>query len=200
VLEPIAVALAVAVVTHHLGQAERTEHGAHPLHASANRAGDLTRVQLLIIYQQFNDCECYRIAEQAAQTRLPIAILFHAPSLSRFRNSENVENKRAVSAIQSEVGLRYKQVMTEVRFVDTTLRDGQQSLWAYNMRTGMMVAVADQIDDAGFEAAELGGPVEMPKCVKELREDPWERYRLIIPKFKKTPLRLIHGTRSGFAS
>jgi hypothetical protein len=75
VLEPIAVALAVAVVTHHPGQAERTERGAHPLHASANSAGDLARVQLLIICQQFNDCECYRIAEQAAQTRLPIAIL-----------------------------------------------------------------------------------------------------------------------------
>ena len=89
--------------------------------------------------------------------------------------------------------------MAEVRFVDTTLRDGQQSLWAYNMRTGMMVPVAEQIDEAGYEAIELGGPVEMPKCVKELREDPWERYRLIIPKFKKTPLRLIHGTRSGFA-
>jgi oxaloacetate decarboxylase alpha subunit len=89
--------------------------------------------------------------------------------------------------------------MTDVRFVDTTLRDGQQSLWAYNMRTGMMVPVAEPMDEAGFEAIELGGPVEMPKCVKELREDPWERYRLIIPKFKKTPLRLIHGTRSGFA-
>src|SRR5262245_34425244 len=89
--------------------------------------------------------------------------------------------------------------MTEVRFVDTTLRDGQQSLWAYNMRTGMMVPVAEQLDEAGYEAVELGGPVEMPKCVKELREDPWERYRLVIPKFKKTPLRLIHGTRSGFA-
>jgi oxaloacetate decarboxylase alpha subunit len=89
--------------------------------------------------------------------------------------------------------------MKEVRFVDTTLRDGQQSLWAYNMRTGMMVPVAEQMDQAGFEAIELGGPVEMPKCIKELREDPWERYRLIIPKFKGTPLRLIHGTRSGFA-
>jgi oxaloacetate decarboxylase alpha subunit len=89
--------------------------------------------------------------------------------------------------------------MTEVRFVDTTLRDGQQSLWAYNMRTGMMVPVVEQMDEAGFEAIELGGPVEVPKCVKELREDPWERYRQVIPKFKKTPLRLIHGTRSGFA-
>jgi len=89
--------------------------------------------------------------------------------------------------------------MTEVRFVDTTLRDGQQSLWAYGMRTGMMVPVADLMDEAGFEAIELGGPVELPKCVKELREDPWERYRLVIPKFRRTPLRLIHGTRSGFA-
>src|SRR6266511_886708 len=89
--------------------------------------------------------------------------------------------------------------MTEVRFVDTTLRDGQQSLWAYNMRTGMIVPVVEPMDQAGFEAIELGGPVELPKCVRELREDPWERYRHVIPKFKRTPLRLIHGTRSGFA-
>jgi len=89
--------------------------------------------------------------------------------------------------------------MTDVRFVDTTLRDGQQSLWAYGMRTGMMVPVVAQMDEAGFEAIELGGPVELPKCVRELRENPWERYRLVIPQFRKTPLRLIHGTRSGFA-
>ncbi len=89
--------------------------------------------------------------------------------------------------------------MSEVLFVDTTLRDGQQSLWAYNMRTGMIVPIVEHIDAAGFEAVELGGPVELPKCIKELREDPWERYRLVIPRFKKTPLRLIHGTRSGFA-
>ena len=89
--------------------------------------------------------------------------------------------------------------MKDVVFVDTTLRDGQQSLWAYNMRTGMIEPIVEYIDAAGFEAVELGGPVELPKCIKELREDPWERYQLVIPKFKKTPLRLIHGTRSGFA-
>ena len=89
--------------------------------------------------------------------------------------------------------------MSEVHFQDTTLRDGQQSLWAYNMRTGMIAPIVEHIDEAGFEAVELGGPVELPKCVRELRENPWERYRLVIPKFKKTPLRLIHGTRSGFA-
>ncbi|HEX9453712.1 MAG TPA: hypothetical protein VGA27_05115 [Candidatus Binatia bacterium] len=89
--------------------------------------------------------------------------------------------------------------MTEVYFQDTTIRDGAQSLWAYNIRTGMIAPICEQLDDAGFEAIELGGPIELPKCVKELREDPWERYRLIVPKFKRTPLRLVHGSRSGFA-
>ena len=36
--------------------------------------------------------------------------------------------------------------MTDVVFVDTTLRDGQQSLWAYNMRTGMMLPIVEEID------------------------------------------------------
>ena len=89
--------------------------------------------------------------------------------------------------------------MNEIRFVDTTLRDGQQSLWAYGMTTGMMSPIAPNIDEAGFEAIELGGPVELVKCVRELRENPWDRYRLVVKQIKKTPLRLIHGTRSGFA-
>jgi pyruvate/oxaloacetate carboxyltransferase len=44
----------------------------------------------------------------------------------------------------------------------------------------------------------LGGPVELPNacasCVK-IRG----ALTAVIPKFRKTPLRLIHGTRSGFA-
>jgi oxaloacetate decarboxylase alpha subunit len=89
--------------------------------------------------------------------------------------------------------------MTEVYFQDTTIRDGAQSLWAYNIRTGMIAPICEHLDAAGFEAIELGGPIEIPKCVKELREDPWQRYRLVVPKFTRTPLRLVHGTRSGFA-
>jgi len=88
--------------------------------------------------------------------------------------------------------------MDEIRFVDTTLRDGQQSLWAFGMRTGMMLAIATEMDRAGFAAIELGTPVELVKCVRELREDPWERHRLLARKIRETPLRAIHGTRSGF--
>lgn len=34
--------------------------------------------------------------------------------------------------------------MNEIHIVDTTLRDGQLSLWALGMRTGVMLAIAEQ--------------------------------------------------------
>src|SRR5262245_36806933 len=82
--------------------------------------------------------------------------------------------------------------MTEVRFVDTTIRDGHQSLWANNMRTGMMLAVADELDRAGFEAIEMMY-THPRKTVRELREDPWERFRLVRRRITRTPLRTIAG-------
>lgn len=85
--------------------------------------------------------------------------------------------------------------MGGIRFVDTTLRDGQASLWAENMRTGMMLAVADRIDNAGFQAIELIASSHIKKCVRELREDPFERMRLIAKKITKTPLRAIGSER-----
>ena len=45
--------------------------------------------------------------------------------------------------------------MDTIRFVDTTIRDGHQSLWAENMTTGMMLPIAKNLDDAGFEGIEL---------------------------------------------
>jgi oxaloacetate decarboxylase alpha subunit len=85
--------------------------------------------------------------------------------------------------------------MKEIKFVDTTLRDGQASLWAENMRTGMMLAVAERMDEAGFQAIELIASSHLKKCVRELREDPFERMRLIARKIRKTPLRAIGAER-----
>jgi oxaloacetate decarboxylase (Na+ extruding) subunit alpha len=85
--------------------------------------------------------------------------------------------------------------MSEVKFVDTTLRDGQASLWAENMRTGMMLAVAERIDNAGFGAIELIASSHIKKCVRELKEDPFERIRLVAGKITKTPLRAIGAER-----
>src|SRR5450759_2746725 len=69
--------------------------------------------------------------------------------------------------------------MKPVHFVDTTLRDGHMSLWAGAMRTDMMLPVAAQIDQVGFKAMEIISTSFFKKMVRELRDDPWERLRLI---------------------
>jgi len=81
----------------------------------------------------------------------------------------------------------------EIFFVDTTLRDGQLSLWASNMTTGMMLPVAERLDRAGFEAIEVMSSAFYKKCVRDLKDDPWERVRLLAKRIKKTPLRSIRS-------
>jgi oxaloacetate decarboxylase (Na+ extruding) subunit alpha len=82
---------------------------------------------------------------------------------------------------------------SEIRFVDTTLRDGQLSLWASNMTTRMMLPIIDSIDAAGFEAFELISSAFFKKAVRDLKEDLWERTRLVAQRTKKTPLRAIRS-------
>src|SRR3990172_12217118 len=83
--------------------------------------------------------------------------------------------------------------MNEVNFADTTLRDGQMSLWATGMTTAMMLPVAETMDQAGFEAIEIIAAAFFKKCVRELREDPWERIDLVRERIQQTPLRAIRG-------
>ncbi len=88
--------------------------------------------------------------------------------------------------------------MSEFHFVDTTLRDGHLSLWASGMRTGMMLPVAERMDRAGFEAMELISGSNFKKCVRELKEDPFERIRLVAERVTQTPLRVIAGRINTF--
>jgi oxaloacetate decarboxylase alpha subunit len=88
--------------------------------------------------------------------------------------------------------------MAEIRFIDTTLRDGQQSLWALNMKTGMMLAAAEQMDRAGFESAEFFVTVMFRKLVREHKENPWDWVRLGTKRFDKTRLRWHGGLKGGF--
>jgi oxaloacetate decarboxylase alpha subunit len=88
--------------------------------------------------------------------------------------------------------------MDEVHFVDTTIRDGHQSLWAERMSTGMMLPIAKRLDDAGFLAIELLSGSHIKKAVRELREDPWERIRRVAERVPNTPLRLIAGRVNTF--
>jgi oxaloacetate decarboxylase alpha subunit len=81
----------------------------------------------------------------------------------------------------------------KVNFVDTTVRDGQLSLWASNMRTGMILPIAERLDRAGFEAIEIMSSAFYKKCVRDLKDDPWERIRLLAQRIKRTPLRSIRS-------
>ena len=68
----------------------------------------------------------------------------------------------------------------EVRFVDTTFRDGSQSLWAMGIRNGMMAAVAETMAQAGFDVIEVPvNAIYLKKFVRDLKEDPWEMARMV---------------------
>ena len=81
----------------------------------------------------------------------------------------------------------------KVYFVDTTVRDGQLSLWASNMRTAMILPIAERLDRAGFQAIEIMSSAFYKKCVRDLKDDPWERIRLLAQRIQKTPLRSIRS-------
>jgi len=83
--------------------------------------------------------------------------------------------------------------MKDIHFVDTTLRDGQLSLWASNMTTGMMLPIVENIDRAGFEGMELLSSAFFKKSVRDLKDDLWERARLVAQRAKHTPLRSIRS-------
>ena len=71
-----------------------------------------------------------------------------------------------------------KQTLDEIRIVDTTLRDGDISLWAYGMTTGMMLPALRPMDDAGFDSMEFFLSLRLKKFVREHKENPWDWLRL----------------------
>ena len=66
-----------------------------------------------------------------------------------------------------------------VKIVETSLRDGHQSLFATRMTTDEVVSVAKELDDAGYYALEVWGGATFDACLRFLNEDPWERLRKV---------------------
>jgi len=75
-----------------------------------------------------------------------------------------------------------------IAIVDQTFRDAHQCLWATRMRTAHMLPVAQRMDRMGFERIEAIAAVQFDVCVRFLKEDPWERVRLLRERISKTPL------------
>jgi oxaloacetate decarboxylase alpha subunit len=81
-----------------------------------------------------------------------------------------------------------------VRFVDTTFRDGSQSLWAMNMRRGMMEAVAADLDCAGLDVIEVpSNAINFKKMVRDLKEDPWDLMRSMARLMPRTEKACMGG-------
>lgn len=81
--------------------------------------------------------------------------------------------------------------MPKIKFMETVLRDGQQSLIATRMPTSDMVPILKTMDEAGYYALEMWGGATFDACLRFLNEDPWERLRTIRKEIKNTKLQML---------
>jgi oxaloacetate decarboxylase alpha subunit len=88
--------------------------------------------------------------------------------------------------------------MKRIKFVDTTVRDGQQCLWATRMENRMFLPYLSQMDHIGFDWIDLVGGAVFDVCVRYVREDPWERMRLAADLCPRTPLNVWSRGQSLF--
>lgn len=79
----------------------------------------------------------------------------------------------------------------EIRFMETVLRDGQQSLIATRMPTSDMLPIIKTLDEAGYHSLEMWGGATFDSCLRFLNEDPWERLRQIRKQVKNTKLQML---------
>jgi pyruvate/oxaloacetate carboxyltransferase len=78
-----------------------------------------------------------------------------------------------------------------LKILDTTLRDGHQSLLATRMKTEDMIPLAERIDEVGYWACEVWGGATFDTMHRFLGEDPWERPRTLKKYIKKTPFSML---------
>ncbi|MEV9640781.1 pyruvate carboxylase subunit B [Mammaliicoccus sciuri] len=86
--------------------------------------------------------------------------------------------------------------MKEIKIVDTTIRDAHQSLWATRMTTPMMIPMLEKLKNAEYDTVDLMAMVHFDACVRYLREDPWERIRIVSKALQGGP-RVGGWIRSG---
>ena len=81
--------------------------------------------------------------------------------------------------------------MQTLKIMDTTIRDGQQSLWATRMQIGDMLPILSKMDKVGYWAIEAWGGATFDAPLRFLDEDPWERLRAIKKHMPNTPLAML---------
>jgi oxaloacetate decarboxylase alpha subunit len=81
---------------------------------------------------------------------------------------------------------------SKLQFIDTSLRDGNQSLWgATGLRTPMMLQIAPELDRVGYHAIDFSTSTHMAVTVRFHKENPWERLRKMKALMPKTQLSFL---------
>ena len=75
--------------------------------------------------------------------------------------------------------------------MDTILRDAHQSLLATRMSTGSMLPITEKLDRVGYHALEVWGGATFDSAMRFLKEDPWERLRVLRGKLPNTKLQML---------
>jgi len=78
-----------------------------------------------------------------------------------------------------------------VKIVETSVRDGHQSLFATRMTTEEVVKLCKIYDDIGYHAIEVWGGATFDSCMRFLNEDPWDRLRQVRRVCKNTKLQML---------
>ena len=82
--------------------------------------------------------------------------------------------------------------MSNLQIVETSLRDGNQSLWAaLGIDTARTLTIAPVMDRVGFKAIDFTTSTHMGVAVRYKKEDPWERIRLMAKAMSRTPLQFL---------
>ncbi|MDR7102356.1 pyruvate carboxylase [Croceicoccus sp. BE223] len=84
--------------------------------------------------------------------------------------------------------------MAHIKFLDETMRDGQQSLWGMKMQAGMALPVTPIIDQTGYETISLAGSSIHEVLIRKCQEDPWASLDMLVESMPETPIRA--GCRS----
>ncbi len=82
--------------------------------------------------------------------------------------------------------------MADIQLVETSLRDGNQCLWAaLGIDTARTLSIAPVMDRVGFRAIDFTTSTHMGVAVRYKKEDPWERIRLMAAATPNTPLQFM---------
>jgi oxaloacetate decarboxylase alpha subunit len=90
--------------------------------------------------------------------------------------------------------------MADIRLIDVSIRDGNQSLWgATGLNTAQTLAIAPVMERVGFRAIDFNSSTHMGIAVRTHKDDPWQLIRMMNEATPNTPLQFI-GTGFRFIS